>query len=76
MLIAKNEEKEQRSANGLIVQLTPSDIDIAFIIQECDTNEDGNIDRSELLPALATWAHVAEGKLEAGRMKGCYCLIS
>ena len=57
--------QHKREKGGIIVTLTPSKEDIDFILKECDHNADGQIDKSELLPALATWATLAEQKVSA-----------
>jgi hypothetical protein len=48
---------------GLIVELRPTEADIAFIMRECDADANGLIDKSELLIALSLWAELADQKM-------------
>ena len=43
------------------------DADVAYVLEQCDKNGDGVIDREELLPMLAKWAQIAFVKLERGK---------
>jgi hypothetical protein len=66
--------KDKREVGGIIVELEPDEADIEYILQECDANGNGLIERAELLPALAAWAELAEKKLAAQRSSMCALL--
>ena len=67
--------KSKREAGGIIVDIEPDDADIDWILQECDANNDGVIGRAELLPALATWATIAEQKVETAQTSSACALL-
>jgi len=59
-----NQKREQA---GVIIELRPTEQDIDYIMEECDLNGNGVIDKSELLIALAQWAEIAERKSAQSR---------
>lgn len=63
-----------RDAFGVVLHLKVADADVDFILQDCDLNADGAIDKSELLPALARWEQLAEAKV--ADKKSCACIVS
>ena len=65
--------REKRQALGVIIEVFPDDVDIDFIMESCDTNANGTIGRSELLPALAIWEEIAAQKVE--KQNSCPCVV-
>ena len=57
------EEKDKREVWGMTVNLTPTEAELDIIYAQCDVNEDGTINRAELLPALAVWAQLAHQRI-------------
>jgi len=58
---------QKREVGGVVLELRPTNEDIDFIMDECDLNKNGVIDKSELLIALASWANIAERKQKKAR---------
>jgi len=65
---------QKREVNGMIIDIVPTESDIAYIMDQSDANSNGLIDRSELLPALAMWAELAEQKEQAAAGP-CGCML-
>ena len=57
------EEKDKREVWGMTMELIPTKAELDIIYEQCDVNEDGRINRAELLPALAVWAQLAHQRI-------------
>ena len=68
------DRRDKREVAGMVVDLEPSEGDIDFIMEECDVNMNGVIDRAELLSALATWAMLAQQQIETRKSAMCAIL--
>ncbi|KAH8073312.1 hypothetical protein JL720_10902 [Aureococcus anophagefferens] len=62
-----------RDAFGVVLHLKVADADVDFILQDCDLNADGAIDKSELLRSAPRW-QLAEAKV--ADKKSCACIVS
>lgn len=74
--IQSEEDKfKKREAFGVLLHLRVSDDDVNYILSDCDMNENGAIDKAEVLSALAKWEELAKAHVEE-KKKSCACLLS
>ena len=68
---SSEDNRPSRAVHNICVDLRVMKSDIEAILDEADANDDGHIDRSELLPALAAWSMLADMKIEKKKSAGC-----
>ena len=65
------EQKDRREVWGMTMELIPTEAERDIIYAQCDVNEDGGINRAELLPALAMWAQLAHQRITSEHQACC-----
>ena len=68
---SSEDNRPSRAVHNICVDLRVMKSDIEAILDDADANDDGHIDRSELLPALAAWSMLADMKIEKKKSAGC-----
>ena len=63
-LQSREDNRPSRAVHGICVDLRVMKSDVEAILDDADANDNGHIDRSELLPALAAWSNIADMKIE------------
>jgi len=63
--------KNKRAVHSIVVELRVMNSDIEYVLDDADANDDGHIDRSEMLPALAAWSMLADMKIEKKKSAAC-----
>ena len=63
--------KNKRAVHSIVVELRVMNSDIEYVLDDADANDDGHIDRSEMLPALAAWSNIADMKIEKKKSAAC-----
>ena len=63
-LQSREDNRPSRAVHGICVDLRVMKSDVEAILDDPDANDDGHIDRSEMLPALAAWSSLADMKIE------------
>ena len=63
--------KNKRAVHSIVVELRVMKSDIESILDDADANNDGCIERSEMLPALAAWSMLADMKIEKKKSAAC-----
>ena len=69
--LQSREHKNTRAVHSIVVELRVMKSDVEAILDDADANNDGNIDRSEMLPALAAWSNIADMKIEKKKSAAC-----
>ena len=69
--LQSREHKNTRAVHSIVVELRVMKSDVEAILDDADANDDGHIDRSEMLPALAAWSNIADMKIEKKKSAGC-----
>ena len=67
---SSEDNRPTRAVHNIVVELRVMNSDVEAILDDADANDDGHIDRSELLPALAAWSMIADMKIEK-KSAGC-----
>ena len=70
-LQSSEDNRPTRAVHNIVVELRVMQGDVEAILDDADANNDGNIDRSEMLPALAAWSNIADMKIEKKKSAGC-----
>ena len=70
-LQSREDNRPTRAVHNIVVELRVMKSDIEAILDDADANDDGHIDRSELLPALAAWSMRADMKIEKRKSATC-----
>ena len=68
---SSEDNRPSRAVHNICVDLRVMKSDIEAILDEADANDDGHIDRSEMLPALAAWSNIADMKIEKKKSAAC-----
>ena len=63
-LQSSEDNRPTRAVHNIVVELRVMNSDIESILDDADANNDGCIERSEMLPALAAWSMLADMKIE------------
>lgn len=66
------EQHEARQTERAAVPVTAADLDV--ILERADADQDGQISRAEILPALAAWEEMAAIKAEEAQEAAC-CVV-
>ena len=69
--LQSREHKNTRAVHSIVVELRVMKSDVEAILDDADANDDGHIDRSEMLPALAAWSNIADMKIEKKKSAAC-----
>ena len=69
--LQSREHKNTRAVHSIVVELRVMKSDVEAILDDADANDDGHIDRSEMLPALAAWSNIADMKIEKRKSAKC-----
>ena len=69
--LQSREHKNTRAVHSIVVELRVMKSDIEAILDDADANNDGCIERSEMLPALAAWSMLADMKIEKKKSAAC-----
>lgn len=69
--LQSREHKNTRAVHSIVVELRVMNSDIEYVLDDADANDDGHIDRSEMLPALAAWSMLADMKIEKKKSAAC-----
>ena len=68
---------EKTDIRGVVHNICVSAEDVDFVMRECDIDQSGSIDRSELLPCFGTWKQLAEAHTaEAAQNSPACCVIA
>ena len=70
-LQSSEDNRPTRAVHNIVVELRVMNSDIESILDDADANNDGCIERSEMLPALAAWSMLADMKIEKKKSAGC-----
>ena len=70
-LQSREDNRPSRAVHGICVDLRVMKSDVEAILDDADANDDGHIDRSEMLPALAAWSNIADMKIEKRKSAAC-----
>ena len=70
-LQSREDNRPSRAVHDIVVELRVMKSDIEWILDDADANNDGCIERSEMLPALAAWSMLADMKIEKKKSAGC-----
>ena len=68
---SSEDNRPTRAVHNIVVELRVMKSDVEAILDDADANDDGHIDRSEMLPALAAWSNIADMKIEKKKSAGC-----
>ena len=68
---SSEDNRPSRAVHNICVDLRVMQSDVEAILDDADANNDGHIDRSELLPALAAWSNLADMKIEKRKAATC-----
>ena len=68
---SSEDNRPTRAVHNIVVELRVMNSDIESILDDADANNDGCIERSEMLPALAAWSMLADMKIEKKKSAGC-----
>ena len=68
---SSEDNRPSRAVHNICVDLRVMNSDIEAILDDADSNDDGHIDRSEMLPALAAWSMLADMKIEKRKAATC-----
>ena len=68
---SSEDNRPTRAVHNIVVELRVMKSDVEAILDDADANDDGHIDRSEMLPALAAWSMIADMKIEKKKSAGC-----
>ena len=66
---------EKTDIRGVVHNIRVSAEDVDFVMRECDLDQSGSIDRSELLPCFGTWKQLAEAHTEEAAQKQPACCV-
>ena len=66
---------EKTDIRGIVHNIRVSAEDVDFVMRECDLDQSGSIDRSELLPCFGTWKQLAEAHTEEAAQKQPACCV-
>ena len=70
-LQSREDNRPSRAVHDIVVELRVMKSDIEWILDDADANNDGCIERSEMLPALAAWSNIADMKIEKKKSAAC-----
>ena len=70
-LQSREDNRPSRAVHDIVVELRVMKSDIEWILDDADANNDGCIERSEMLPALAAWSMLADMKIEKKKSAAC-----
>ena len=70
-LQSREDNRPSRAVHDICVDLRVMKSDVEAILDDADANDDGHIDRSEMLPALAAWSNIADMKIEKKKSATC-----
>ena len=70
-LQSSEDNRPTRAVHNIVVELRVMNSDVEAILDDADANDDGHIDRSEMLPALAAWSNIADMKIEKKKSAAC-----
>ena len=70
-LQSREDNRPSRAVHDICVDLRVMKSDIEAILDDADANNDGCIERSEMLPALAAWSMLADMKIEKKKSASC-----
>ena len=68
---SSEDNRPSRAVHNICVDLRVMNSDVEAILDDADANNDGHIDRSEMLPALAAWSNIADMKIEKKKSAAC-----
>ena len=68
---SREDNRPSRAVHDICVDLRVMKSDIEAILDDADANNDGCIERSEMLPALAAWSMLADMKIEKKKSAAC-----
>ena len=69
---SSEDNRPTRAVHNIVVELRVMNSDVEAILDDADANDDGHIDRSEMLPALAAWSNIADMKIEKKKSRGAH----
>ena len=70
----KNNKLEPAELEGFLKKLRPdsdvSEADVKYVMEECDKNDDGGLERAEVLPVLAVWQTLVDEHIKRAEKGG------
>ena len=75
---SEDRRADKRHVFNVVLKFVVDDDDVALIMEDCDADGDGGIDRAEVLAAIARWQQLAEDdfdRKEASLRRSCACAV-